>query len=288
MEPLTRTAPIKYVVNTHADGDHIWGNQLVRSAEILMTAACDEEARKMKPAAMAMFGRFGKILEKLGIGNARKIGVYFHNMVRPYDFKGIKVKAATRTVEGETTLEVGGRQVRLIEVGPAHSQGDLMVCVPDTKTLFCGDILFAGCTPVMWAGPAERYISALEGILGMDVDVLVPGHGPISDKGAAILQKDYLEYVREAAGRCHKAGIPAEDAAYEIACSDVFRRKAFSGWDAPERIMANTLMMYRHLQRWTRCLKAAEKLNMLRKQALLAYELQKSTPGSMEVREGGA
>ncbi len=285
MVPITAIAPLRYLVNTHADGDHVWGNQLVRDAEILMTAACNEEVSKMKPAAMIMFGRLGWTLKKLGIGALRKVGIYFHNMVRAYDFEGITVKAATRTVEGETTLKIGGREIRLIEVGPAHTRGDLMICVPDKKTLFCGDILFAGCTPVVWAGPVEKYISALDLILGMDCDILIPGHGPISDKGAAVLQKEYLEYIRDETARCYTSGMPAKDAAYEIVRSDGFRRKAFSSWDAPERVMTNTHMMYRHLQGRTGPLKTVEKLNILRKQAMLAFELRESTPSSTDAPE---
>lgn len=286
MESIAAIDPIRCLVNTHADGDHIWGNQLVTNAEILMTPVCNEEARRMKPAAMIMFGRLGRALQRLGIGTLRKVGTYFHSMVRAYDFRGIAVEAATRTVEGETTLLVGGREVRLIEVGPAHSRSDLMVCVPDVKTLFCGDILFAGCTPVVWAGPVEKYIAALDLILNMDVDVLVPGHGPISDKGAATLQKEYLEYIRDETARCYRLGVPANEAAYRIARSDGFRRKAFSSWDAPERIMTSTHMIYRHLQGRTGHLKTAEKLNLLREQAMLAFELHRATPASQAALEG--
>jgi cyclase len=281
MEPITRTAPVTCLVNTHADGDHMWGNQLLKNVEIIMTTACNEEARKLKPGAMVMFGKLGRTLGRLGVGKARKVGIYFHNMVRPYDFKGIEVKAATRTVRGETTLVFGGREVRLIEVGPAHSRGDLMIGVQDAKTLFCGDILFAGSTPVVWAGPIEGYISTLERIIGTDVDVLVPGHGPLSDKGAVVLQKEYLEYIRDEAGRCYRAGLPAKDAAYEIARSDDFRRKGFTNWDGQERIMVNTHMIYRHLQGRPGHLRTTEKLNILCEQAILACELKQSTPSWM-------
>ena len=59
-----------------------------------------------------------------------------------------------------------------------------MIHVPDTKTLYAGDILFIGSTPVMWAGPVKNWLNALDLILDLDVDVIVPGHGPIIGKAA--------------------------------------------------------------------------------------------------------
>jgi cyclase len=272
MAPVTREAPIKYLINSHADGDHLWGNQLVEDAEIIRTTACDQEAGEVKPASMIMLRWLGEILERFGIGKARKAGAYFHSLVAPYDFRGIEFKPASRTFEGEMVLEAGGREIRLIDVGPAHSRSDLVVHVPDAKALFCGDILFAGCTPVLWAGPIENYISALDKILSMDVDTLVPGHGPISDKGAVALQKEYLEYVRDEAGRRFDAGLSAKQAAYEIALSEDFRRRVFSRWDSPERILTNTYMIHRRLRGRIGRLKTAEKMMLLREQALLASE----------------
>ncbi len=287
MEPVLRDAPIRYLVNSHADGDHIWGNQLVEDAEIIRTTACDEEAGEIKPGAMVMLGWLGKILESFGTGKLQKAGTYFHSMVAPYDFRGIEVKRASRTLEGDVALEIGGREIRLILVGPAHSRGDLMVHVPDAKVLFCGDILFAGCTPVLWAGPIENYVSALDKILSMDVDTLVPGHGSISDKGAVALQKEYLEYIRDEAGRRFDAGLSAKEAAYEIVLGEDFRRRVFSSWDSPERIMTNTHMIYRHLRGRTGHVKAAEKLMILREQAILAFEYADvSRPPRNEHQEG--
>jgi len=246
-----------------------------------MTAACDREAREMKPAAMTMLGKTGKTLEKLGIQKAKKVGRYFHNMVAPYDFKGIEVKAATRTFENEMALQVGGREIDLIQAGPAHTRGDLMVYVPDAKTLFCGDILFAGSTPVLWAGPVENWIAALQKVLDMDAGVIVPGHGPVCDKGTVTREKEYLEYLQLEVGERFKAGMSAKDAAYDIALGDDFSRRGFLQWDSAERVMTNTHVIYRHLQRRTGHLKAAEKLNILRKQALLAYKLPDAAPASM-------
>jgi cyclase len=281
MEPFTQDAPIKHLVNTHSDGDHFWGNELLGDTEIIMTKACEEESRELKPAAMALLGKTGGALALLPVKKAKKIGSYFHNMVAPYDFKGIKVRTANRTFEKEMVLDVGGREVRLIEVGPAHTRGDLIAYVPDAKTIFAGDMLFAGATPVLWAGPVENWIAALDKMLELDVDTIVPGHGPICGKEVISQTKGYWEYLESEAGRCFEAGISANDAAFEIALGDEFSRRGYSRWDSAERIMTNVHIIHKHLQKRIGHLKPAEKLNILRKQALLAYEMPEATPAIM-------
>ena len=73
--------------------------------------------------------------------------------------------------------------MRLIEVGPAHTRGDTLALLPDERVLFSGDILFNGAHPIAWAGPVSNWIAACERILAMDLEVIVPGHGPLADQG---------------------------------------------------------------------------------------------------------
>src|ERR1019366_2959672 len=66
----------------------------------------------------------------------------------------------------------------------AHTRGDVLVHLPADKILYTGDLLFVGGHPVLWAGPIENWIKACDYILSLDVDVIVPGHGPIAEKPA--------------------------------------------------------------------------------------------------------
>ena len=105
----------------------------------------------------------------------------------------------------------------MIEVGPAHTSGDTLAYVPDARTIYTGDILFIGGTPIVWAGPLSNWIAACDLMLGMDVDVVVPGHGPVTDKAGVASVHDYLSFVDDAAGRMQASGVDTWEATREIA-----------------------------------------------------------------------
>ena len=71
--------------------------------------------------------------------------------------------------------------------------------MPDDKIVYAGDVMFVGGHPVIWAGPVGNWIKACDTILGWDVDVVVPGHGAITDKAGVREFKGYLEYIEREA-----------------------------------------------------------------------------------------
>lgn len=286
MRPLTDASPIKYLINTHADGDHFWGNELVTGAEIITSKAGYEELLTVKPKSMIMLGRAGKLFSTLRLFGAGQVGHWFQNMVAPYDFAEVHHTPATRTFSGGLKLDVGGRAVQLIEVGPAHTQGDLMVYVPDAKTMYSGDVVFAGSTPITWTGHVDDWLGILDRILAMDVDMIVPGHGPVTDKDGVRQVKAYWEYVKAKARKRYEAGMSARDAAYDIVLSDDFAGQPFAGWNSPERMMTNVHMIYRYWRGRTDHPKVPELMNLMRKQALLAHRLPDGQPAIMRKPNG--
>ncbi len=287
MEPLMREAPLHTLVNTHADGDHFWGNQLIGThVETLTSAAARAEMDLHKPGSMLAFATLGKTLKQIPFGPARRVGHWFDAMCMPYSFEDVAHTPAKGTFSGTIWREVGGRRFQLIEVGPAHTTGDLMVYVPDAKTLFAGDILFIGSTPVMWAGPVENWLKALDLILELDVDTIVPGHGPITGKDGVLAVKTYWEYVRGAAHACFEKKLSSKAAAYHITTSDEFSTMPFSRWDSPERMMTNVHLLYRQFRGKSGHMSVPAKVNLMRKQALLAYTLPHARPAMM--RRGDA
>jgi len=225
---------IDRLVNTHANGDHCNGNQLVAEAEIIASAATrDEMEHDVQPAQMA------ELMERAPeLGDA---GRYFRDAFAPFDFAGVTPTLPTRTFSGRLELAVGDKRVELLEVGPAHTRGDVLVYVPADRTIFTGDILFVEGTPILWAGPVGNWIDACERILGLDVETVVPGHGPVTDGRGVRAVRDYLVYVRDETRRRYEAGLSAFEAAADIALAD------YSAWGEPERIAINVATLYQEL-----------------------------------------
>jgi cyclase len=221
-------APIATVVNTHANGDHCYGNELVTGAEIVASTATAEEMREVPPSMLAALNKA-----------PGEVGELFRSFFGAFAFEGIELTPPTRTFDGRLDLDVGGKPVQLIEVGPAHTRGDTLVHSPDDRTVFTGDILFIGGTPIVWAGPLANWVAACDLIIELDVDVVVPGHGPVTDKAGAARVRDYLVFVESEASVRHAAGMDAWDAARDIALG------AYGDWGEAGRIAVNVEAAYR-------------------------------------------
>jgi cyclase len=233
MADCTRSAPIATLVNTHANGDHCYGNELVDGAEIIASAATAEEMAEVPPAMLAALNHADG-----------QVGELFRHFFGAFQFDGISPRLPDRTFEGRLEVEVGGRVVEMIEVGPAHTRGDTIVFVPDAKTVYTGDILFIGGTPIVWAGPLSNWVAACDLMLGMDVDTVVPGHGPLTDKAGIVAVRDYLSFVDREAGARHDAGVDAWEAARDIA-REIGAHPDFRGWSEFGRIAVNVDTAYR-------------------------------------------
>jgi len=230
-DAVPQSENIGTLVNTHANGDHTYGNQLVEGAAIVATAAGAEEMAELPPAALAEIMR--------NAGAMGEAGVFLKKLFDVFDFEGIEYNGPTETFSGTSTRKVGDKTVELHEVGPAHTKGDTLVYVPGDKTVFTGDILFIDGHPIMWAGPVANWIKACDLMLGWDVETIVPGHGPITDKSGVAAVRGYLVYVEAEARKRHAAGMGVMEAAQDIALDD------YSSWGDAERIAVNVDTLYK-------------------------------------------
>ena len=166
-------------------------------------------------------------------------GEYLNEIFGPFDFHDVAEKLPTKTFSGEMEVQVGDKSVRLIEVGPAHTNGDVLAWVAADKTVFTGDILFIDGTPLMWAGPVANWIKACDRIIDLDADVIVPGHGPITDVAGVKRVQEYLAYINTEARKRYDAGLSVRDAAHDISLTD------YDSWIDAERIAINVDTLFR-------------------------------------------
>lgn len=282
MQGVIKRSPIEYIINTHADGDHCWGNQLFTDKPIIATHACVKQMHHVAPNTLRSLALGGRVLRKLPIAGMDKFGHYMATMFKPYDFTDVRVTPAVQSFSGEKTLNVRGTEIVLTEVGPGHTDGDAIVFVPGQRVVFAGDILFVGVTPVMWSGPVEQLMAGLKKLLSLDTDVIVPGHGPLATQTDVQGVIDYWDFAQEEIHARFQQGMSAPDAARAILLSPAFSNSPFARWNSPERLVTNAYTLYRHWgSQQTHLPGNLGTMEILREQAKLAFELPNATPPCM-------
>jgi cyclase len=221
------------LVNTHANGDHTHGNALLPQAEIYASEASAREIHELPPSALAALKAAG------AVGNLGEGGRFFAEIFAGFDFANSRGREPTRTFSGRCELQIGDKPVSLIEVGPAHTAGDVLAYSPKDRAVFTGDILFIDGTPIMWAGPVGNWLKACDLILELNVEAIVPGHGPITDNAGVRKVQEYLRFVDREARKRFDAGMSADEAALDIALGD------YDAWGDAERIAVNVDTLYR-------------------------------------------
>ncbi len=227
-------ARINKVLNTHAHPDHTAGNSLLPEAEIIASNATLAEmqfiASPANPIAqiLAHPERFGEP------------GAYLHEVMGSrFEIHQEEQRMPTRTFEDELTVQVGNKEVQLLKFGPGHTDGDTVAYVPSERAVFTGDLLFNQVHPVINMIPVASWLAACERILALDVDIVVPGHGPITDKSGVRNQMDYLQYMQTEARKRFDAGLPVKEATLDISLD------ACRGWADEERIFITVASLYR-------------------------------------------
>jgi cyclase len=240
MGTVTAGAPIATLVNTHANGDHHFGNSVAApvdgDVEVVASAAAAAEMSAVPPQLLADLNR-----------DPGELGDLFRRFFGAFHFDEVELRLPDRTFVDRLELEVGDRTVELVEVGPAHTDGDVVVHVPDAATVFTGDILFHGGTPVVWSGPLANWIAACDLIAGLAPEVIVPGHGPVADVAAVVAARDYLSWVDGAATEAYQAGLDPWDAAQQLAAELGSTSARWDRWGEYGRLAVNIETAYRHL-----------------------------------------
>lgn len=223
------TTPTR-IVNTHHNGDHCWGNGLFPEAEIIAHAGCAARFSDFTPAAAEALRT---------MPDPPPHAQTLQHELRDFNFGDIELRAPTRVIDGNLTLDLDGVRVEILYVGPAHTEGDLIVHVPDEGVVYTGDVLFAQCAPIGWEGTTQRWIDALMLIESLEPHAVVPGHGPVTGVDGVRAMRCYFEEVRRHAEACWRNGDSVLD------CCRSVDLRPYAAWDEPWRVVSTVHRVYR-------------------------------------------
>ena len=120
-DAIVRPSPIEYVINTHAEGDHCWGNQLFADKTIIASHACVRQMRHTQPGSLHALKLGGRALRRLPLLGLHRFGPYMARMFEPYDFSGVHLTEPHEAFSGEKVIKVKGVDIVITEVGPGHT-----------------------------------------------------------------------------------------------------------------------------------------------------------------------
>lgn len=244
-EVAPTTALPKRVVNTHEDGDHVWGNQLFKESEIIGHSSLPERMRAVSDPAASL-----KMAQMISDPESRKkfeaehpgLAGMAEQTGSVYNFNGIEIVPPTTLFDDKHALDLDGVHADILHVGPCHEMGDSIIHLPEEGVVFAGDVIFRECTPVGWIGTYDRWFKCLDLITELNPEVIVPGHGPICGMEGVRDMRDYLAYVRDASRSYFDEGVSSLEAAKRIEFGP------YGEWNAPSRLYFQVERAYREFR----------------------------------------
>ncbi len=187
--------PITQVVLTHYHADHIYGLQVFKDLGATITAHDAGRAYLHSDTA------------------ALRLQASREEMA-PWVDAQTRLVPADRWINGPEQLDLGGVQVVLQPAGPAHTPEDLAVWLPQQRVLITGDLVFRGRVPFVGQADSRRWVDALDRLIALKPQIIVPGHGPASASAESdlTLTRSYLQHRRQTMGEAARNMEPFEEA----------------------------------------------------------------------------
>jgi dienelactone hydrolase/glyoxylase-like metal-dependent hydrolase (beta-lactamase superfamily II) len=188
--------PVKYVVLENGQGHAMMGSNYWQEQGVPVIAHVDA-AHEIKEQSFALLeGMQARAKEKAD---------------------GTKVVMPDITFEDKKVIELGGERIELLDLGPAHSPGDIIVWLPGRKLVISGDMAFhQRMLPLFEHTDTKAWIETWDRFEALGAEVVIPGHGEPTDMATVRkYTRDYLVYLREKVGEVIENGGALQEA-YEI------------------------------------------------------------------------
>ncbi len=222
--------PVRFLVLTHFHYDHSHGTQsFPPGVEVIGTAFTRmmlAEGKSLshptsagnRAFSNAQVANLTKALDTASTGASRKDIGARRAVWQQYlaSIATLTPVAPNVTVGGRLTLTRGGRDIVILDPGPAHTAGDLVVWLPTERVLATGDLIQSGL-PYMGDGFFPHWADAIDSLLALGPAVVLPGHGDaITDMGVVERLRDYLREIHRQTAALKQEGLPAEEVAKRL------------------------------------------------------------------------
>ena len=188
--------PIRYVINTEHHVDHIFGNYYFKGAGTVVHHQGVYDNFMVPTADLDPFDYAAEAVPTDDPDGAALFPDRDEYYADPN--KGDLVFKA------DVDLRVGGHTFHLIHT-PGHTPGQIAVFVPQERVVFTGDTVFSECQTWLMTSDVDQWVGALAVVQGLDVDLVVPGHGPVTTKRYLPTQRavllDWVSAVADAVAR---------------------------------------------------------------------------------------
>jgi len=189
--------PIKYVLLTHGDSDHVFGTQ------------------EFWPVSVVLSHR----LTRDRIGKEGNTPIERAIQQRPHlkaEMEAVRIVVPEVGFEGDLEIDLGGLIVKCLYMGPAHTPGDVAVWIAEKRVLHTADLVFNGIFPVMRMADVNGWLRSLDKLERLDPAVVVPGHGSVGDSSVLEDQRRLLIAVRDRVKAAKSSGLSVDQAVSQI------------------------------------------------------------------------
>lgn len=192
-----------FIVITHYHMDHLMGTSLFDLSTQIITS--DRTLKNIQTEGRKRIEEFKNMdLEEMEESLKTEIeedkrkelenDLKFLKTVRSDDFS---LREPNLTFKEGCVIYGKGKSVQLRTFNKAHTDGDVIIYIPEEKVLFAGDLLFARRDPWLGSGDPEGWISVNNELMAIDFKVCIPGHGQLSSKDEFSLENKYIKEILE-------------------------------------------------------------------------------------------
>jgi cyclase len=207
--------PIKWAINTHAHGDHFYGNPAFKAVGATIIAHRDVVAGMIKNEQLE-FKRRRRFFKSMNLDPAE-----------------VKTVLPDVTFDSRMTIKLGGRVIEIMYLGPGQNPGDTLVYFPHARALYVGGPFARNNWSNMSFTPSmDGWIALLHRIAAMDnVDVFLPGHGDAGTREDVLDEAKMLTEVQAGVKAAIAAGMSREEIVKTLRFPQFANRRNFDRID---------------------------------------------------------